>query len=98
MDNTRNLKDIEVPAAAVESVKKMTVEIVNNLVGDFIKELNLKGKTIADDNIDMLKGVVLNRTVITLKVKAAVDLGLVGDMKIPIVDLDQVSLQGFGAD
>ena len=96
MDNTRNLKDSEVPKAAIDSVAEMTEKIVDELVKDFIEELNHKGKTINPDNIDMLKGIVLNRASISLKIKAGVTLDLVEDMKIPLVDMDQVSLQGFG--
>ena len=96
MDNTRNLKDNEVPAAAIESVENMANKIVNELVDDFVKELNMKRKTISPEGIDLLKGVVSNRVSITLKITAKVNIDLVNDMKIPVVDMDQVELKEFG--
>lgn len=95
MDNTRNLKDTEVPLAARESVNDMVSMIVDNLVNDFIKELNQKEQTIEQDGIDTLTGIVNNRVSITLKIKAAVNLDLVEDMKIPIISIDQVTIQDF---
>jgi hypothetical protein len=96
MDTTRNLKDGEVPTEASDSVAEMTEKIVDELVKDFIEELNHKGKTINPDGIDMLKGIVLNRASISLKIKAGVTLDLVEDMKIPLIDMDQASLKRFG--
>jgi len=91
------LKDSEVPKAARDSVAGMADDIVNAVVDDFIKELNAKGKTISPDGIDTLKSVVMNRVVISLKIKAAVTLELVEDMKISIRDMDQAGLQEFEA-
>lgn len=92
MDNTRTLKDNEVPEEAVKSVEQMTAEMVDGIVDDFLEQLNQKGDTIDQKGIDMLKGVVKNRTKITLKIALKVDVDLVNDLMIPIRDLNQSTL------
>ena len=98
MDNTRTLRDSDVPTAAIESVERMTSELVDSLIADFISGLVKKGGTIDQPGIDMLKGVVTNRATVTMKIGIKVDTGLVSDLQIPIIPLNQASIQSFGVE
>ena len=92
MENTRTLKDSEVPELAKTSVELMTAEMVDGIVGDFLKQLQLKGSTIDQDGIDNLKKIVKNHAKITLKIALKVDMDLVNDLQITVRDLKQSML------
>ena len=92
MENTRTLKDSEVPELAKTSVESMTAEMVDGIVGDFLKQLQLKGSTIDQDGIDNLKKIVKNHAKITLKIALKVDMDLVNDLQITVRDLKQSML------
>lgn len=98
MDTIRTLKGGDVSEQARKSVEKMITEIVDSLVDDFISELNQKGQTINPEGIAELRGVVDNRVSITLKIKAAVNIELVEDMKIPVLNINQADLQEFAGE
>ena len=92
MENTRTLKDSEVPELAKTSVELMTAEMVDGIVGDFLKQLQLKGSTIDQDGIDNLKKIVKNHAKITLKIALKVDMDLVNDLQITVRDMKQSML------
>lgn len=89
MENTRTLKDNEVPREAVKSVNGMIDEMVDGIVTDFLDQLSKSGKTLEPDGIYMLTGVVKNQAKITLKISLKVDIDLVGNLQIPIHNVNQ---------
>ena len=95
MENTRTFKDNEVPHEAVESVNEMIDEMVGGIVTDFCDQLSKSGKTLEPDGINMLTGVVKNQAKITLKMALKVDIDLVGNLQIPIHDINQASIESF---
>lgn len=95
MENTRTLKDEEVPQEAVESVHEMTKEMIDGIVSDFLEQLQLKGLTLDQKGINQLKTQVRENSRITLKISMKVDIDLVHDLEIPIRDANQASIGSF---
>lgn len=95
MENTRSLKNNDVPKDAIHSVETMTRELGSSLVKDYVAGLKRIGETIDNNNISDLSEHVISHAKITMKISIKVDDTVLNTLDIKTQPINQSGFNEF---